>query len=189
MKTKVIAIPVIALLLLALTGNIYAQTDYRDVLSSMAWQTVEGLPGDFKIYEVEAQVIDVKGFGVSPMDVLTGAVTIPPEGVRLDMVFEGQTEGRITGTIKGTDYLTYYPDGSMELDVRATIETEDGYHIAVTIVGTAIPRADEPIADITERAVLSTMAEPYLWVNDLFIIGKGTSNAITQTLHVELFGF
>lgn len=189
MKTHVKFLTVITLLFLVLAGNIYAQTDHRDMFRSMVWHQIESMPDDFRIYDVEAQVIDIKGFGVSPMDVLTGAVTVPPEGLRLDMFFEGQTEGRITGAIKGTDYLTYYPDGSMELDVRATIETEDGYHIAVTIEGRTTPRLNEPISDITERATLSTMAEPYLWVNDLFIIGKGTSNAITQSLHVELFGF
>ena len=56
-------------------------------------------------------------------------------------------------------------DGRIDLDIRATIETEDGRRIALTADGTAVPRTGAPIADLCENVTLTTAAEDYAWVN------------------------
>ncbi|WP_249793789.1 DUF3237 domain-containing protein [Bradyrhizobium cenepequi] len=67
-------------------------------------------------------------------------------------------------------------DGRVDLDVRATLETEDGHRIAAQIDGVATPRANEPIVDPVEYVRLATAASKYGWINSRQIWGLGTVN-------------
>jgi hypothetical protein len=51
-------------------------------------------------------------------------------------------------------------DGRADLDIRATIETEDGHRIAMHIDGVATPRTNEPIIDLVENVRLTTAGVP-----------------------------
>ncbi|HWT80510.1 MAG TPA: hypothetical protein VN648_17135, partial [Candidatus Methylomirabilis sp.] len=64
-------------------------------------QTYLGEP----IYEYTAQLTELTDYGLSLAEVLFGAASPPPAGLRCDASFEGQVTGpRLWGTVKGTDF-------------------------------------------------------------------------------------
>ena len=119
--------------------------------------------------------------------ILSRQATIPPQGARLDVAFDGHATGRLTGRVRGVDYLRLRADGRVDLDIRATIETADGRRIALSADGVGVPRAAEPIADLCENVSLSTAAEDYAWVNTRQIWGSGTVNFATGKIHIDAF--
>lgn len=62
-----------------------------------------------------------------------------PEGIRVNVYFTGgEVSGpRLRGRVRpvGADWLTVRPDGVSVVDVRATIETDDGALIYLTVSG------------------------------------------------------
>ena len=105
--------------------------------------------------------------------ILSGKEKIPPQRVRIDVAFEGRAIGRLEGRVRGIDYLRMRADGRIDLDIRAVVETENGCRIALSADGVAVPRVDEPIADLLENVSLSMAAEEYVWVNRRQVWGLG----------------
>ena len=103
------------------------------------------------------------------------------------MAFGGRAIGRLAGRIRGVDYLRLRADGRIDLDIRATIETDDGHRIALSADGVAVPRATEPIADLSENVSLNTAAEEYAWVLAHQIWGVGTVNLAAGKVHIDGF--
>ena len=89
--------------------------------------------------------------------------------------------------MRGVDYLRLRADGRIDLDIRATVETDDGRRIALTADGVAVPHAAEPFADLCENVSLSTAAEDYRWVNTRQIWGSGTVNFATGKIHIDAY--
>ena len=116
-----------------------------------------------KIYEYDLDVTGMTDYGVSLDAILSGKEKIPPQGVRIDVAFEGRAIGRLAGRVRGIDYLRMRADGRIDLDIRAVVETENGCRIALSADGVAVPRVAEPIADLFENVSLSTAAEEYVW--------------------------
>jgi hypothetical protein len=114
-------------------------------------------------------------------------VKVPSQGVRIDIAFEGRAVGRLAGRVRGVDYARMRADGRIDLDIRATIETEDGHRIALAADGVATPRAGEPIADLFENVILSTAAESYAWVNPRQVWGVGTVNFAAGKIHIDAY--
>jgi hypothetical protein len=141
--------------------------------------------GGEKIYEYDLDVTGVTDSGVSLDSILSGKGTIPPQGVRIDIAFEGQARGRLAGRVRGVDYARMRADGRIDLDIRATIETADGCRIALSADGVARPRAAEPVADLHENVSLTTAAEPYAWLNARQIWASGTVNFATGKIHID----
>lgn len=137
-----------------------------------------------KIYEYDLEVTGMTDYGMSLDAVLAGG-PIPPQGVRIDVAFEGRVDGRLAGRAHGSDYVRLRADGRIDLDIRAVIETDDGRRIALSADGVAAPRAGEPIADLYENVRLDTAAEDYAWVNARQVWGYGTVNFATGKIHVE----
>jgi hypothetical protein len=140
-----------------------------------------------KIYEYDLDITGATDFGVTLEAILSGQSKIPPQGARIDVAFAGQATGRLTGKVSGVDYLRIRSDGRMDLDIRATIETEDGHKIALSADGVGMPRADEPIADLCENVILATAAENYVWVNTRQIWAVGTVNLATGKIHLDAY--
>jgi uncharacterized protein DUF3237 len=124
---------------------------------------LQGMRGE-KIYEIEVNITGMTDYGVTMDAILSGKEKVPLQGARFDVAFEGHGKGRLTGKIRGVDYVLMRADGCAELDIRATLETEDGYRIAAHIDGVGTPRANEPIVDLAENARLATAAPKYEWV-------------------------
>jgi hypothetical protein len=140
-----------------------------------------------KIYEYDLTITGVTDYGI-PMDaILSGQVTIPPQGVRFDVAFEGRAEGRLAGTVRGVDYARMRADGRMDLDIRATIETDAGHRIALSADGVAIPRAAEPVVDLFENVTLTTAIEECGWVNTRQVWGVGVVDLAAGTIHIAAF--
>ena len=138
-----------------------------------------------KIYEYDLDVTSITDYGVTLDAILAGEAQIPPQGVRFDIAFEGHATGRLAGRVRGVDYARMRADGRVDLDIRGTIETDDGTRIALSADGVAIPRADAPIGDLFENVCLGTAAEDYAWVNTRQIWGTGTVNFSTGKVHIE----
>jgi Protein of unknown function (DUF3237) len=118
---------------------------------------------------------------------LGGKVKIPPQGVRIDVAFEGHAQGRLSGRVRGVDYLLMRADGRVDLDIRATIETDDGQRIALSADGVGVPRAGEPVADLFENVRLTTAAASYAWVNTRQVWAPGTVNFATGKIHIDAY--
>jgi Protein of unknown function (DUF3237) len=140
-----------------------------------------------KIYEYDLDVTGVTDYGVSLQAILAGKEKVPPQGARIDVVFEGRAKGRLTGRVRGVDYLRMRADGRVDLDIRATIETDDGHRIALSASGVGVPRAAEPIADIFENVCLATAATDYGWVNARQVWGPGTVDFATGKIHIDAY--
>jgi hypothetical protein len=138
-----------------------------------------------KIYECVLDITGVTDYGLALDAVLSGKDKVPPQGARFDVAFEGNATGRLSGQVHGTDYLRMRADGRADLDLRITFETQDGCRIALTADGVAVPRADEPIIEIVENAVLTTAAANYAWVLSRQVRALGTVNLATGKIHVE----
>ena len=140
-----------------------------------------------KIYEYDVDITGATDFGISLEAILSGQTPIPPHGVRIDVAFDGRGTGRLSGRVHGVDFLRMRADGRIDLDIRATIETDDGHRIALSADGVAVPRATEPIADLSENVRFDTAAEKYAWVRTHQIWGVGTVNFATGKVHIDGF--
>jgi hypothetical protein len=140
-----------------------------------------------KIYEYDLDVTGMTDYGVSLDASLSGKEKIPPQGVRIDVAFEGHARGRLAGRVRGIDYLRMRADGRIDLDIRAVVETENGRRIALSADGVAMPRVAEPIADLLENVSLSTAAEEYVWVNTRQVWGVGTVNFVVGKIHIDAY--
>jgi hypothetical protein len=138
-----------------------------------------------KIYEYDLYITGVTDYGVSTESILAGKEKVPPQGARFDVAFEGNATGRLAGRVRGVDYLRMRADGRMDLDIRATIETGDGFRIGLSADGVAVLRPGEPIADLCENATLTTAAVGYAWVNTHQIWGKGSVNLAAGKIHID----
>jgi len=101
-----------------------------------------------KIYEYEFDITGVTDYGASMDAILANKEAIPLQGARFDLAVTGRGKGRLSGRAHGVDYLRIRADGRIELDLRVTVETDDGRRIALSGDGQAAPRKDEPIMDI-----------------------------------------
>lgn len=124
---------------------------------------------------VSLQITETIDFGTAMMDVLSGAIVSPPQGVRINVDFSGTTTGVLAGTMKGTDYLNIRADGRIDLNIHAVIVTPDGERIAYEAGGVSVP-GEGGIGNITETAKLTTSSEKYAWVNGHTFVAKGTVN-------------
>lgn len=138
-----------------------------------------------KIYEYELDITSVTDYGLTMEAVLSGQVPIPPQGVRLDVAFSGRASGRLAGQVRGVDYLRMRADGRIDLDIRATIETDSGQRIALSADGVAVPRPESPMVDLSENVTLSTAVQDYAWVNGRQVWAVGTVDLAAGRVHIE----
>ena len=140
-----------------------------------------------KIYEYDLNITGVTDYGITLDTILSGKEQVPPQGARIDVAFEGRASGRVSGQVRGVDYLRIRADGRIDLHILATIETEDGCRIALFADGAAVPRQGEPIADLCENVSLTTAAANYAWVNTRQIWAPGTVNLAAGKVHIDAY--
>ena len=139
---------------------------------------LDSLPADY-LFTIQADTVS------------TPAVTIAngPQGTRLIATvsggsFEGpRLKGRIANTAGG-DWVTVCPDGSFRLDVRLTLETEDGALILMTYGGIGLVRDGQ--VNLRTAPVFQTGDERYAWLNSIQAVGFGTTNA--GGVQYEIYG-
>ena len=88
-------------------------------------------------------------------------------------VFEGPA---IRGEVLpgGGDWLLLRADGAGELDVRATLRTDDGHLIYTSYRGILRGRPDTPDFYFRTAPFYETASEKYGWLNRIVAVGVGT---------------
>ena len=138
------------------------------------------------LYEYTLSITGIASYGVDFQDLLSGKTAPPPEGARFDVAFEGSAAGgKLSGTVKGVDYLCIRADGRADLDIHATITTTDGKTIALKADGVSLPKEGTAILDLRENVKLFSAHEEYRWVNPLQVWGIGTVDLATQVVNIK----
>lgn len=152
---------------------------------------VLAIPVKDELFTEDVALTGITEYGISWQDLTTGKVTPPPEGARFDIYFAGTLEGnRIKGKIEGVDFLTVRADGRFQLDLHATITTDDGATIAARETGLLIPPQDDSmIAQLQLSMDFVTHIDKYKWMNELqcWAIGEvdwNTGKVSIQAYHV-----
>ena len=93
--------------------------------------------------------------------------------------FEGPS---MRGTVvpPGGDWVTLQPDGSMRLDVRLTLRTEDGAHILMSYRGIATDGGKT----IVTAPTFETSDERYAWLNAVQAVATGSTGDGSVTYDV-----
>jgi hypothetical protein len=113
---------------------------------------------------------------VGPATFISGA----PGGTRVVAAIVGGTfEGpRLKGTVgpgPAGDWVTVRADGSMALDVRVLLTTEDGATILCTYVG--LMRNVDGVMQARGAPLFETGDERYAWLNGVVGVGIGRAGA------------
>ena len=125
------------------------------------------------LYEYTVQFTQVVEYGVSMEALTSGQTAPPPEGARFDVYFEGPVVGtKLSGSVKGVDYLHVRADGRFQLHIHAEISTDDGKKIALAADGVAL--GEPPVFQLRENVTLTTSAPKHSWVNTIQVWGTGT---------------
>lgn len=138
-----------------------------------------------KIYEYDVDITEMIDFGIELGAILESKMPIPPQGARFDVAFGGRATGRLSGRVSGIDHAYMGPDGRIELNIHAVLETDDGSRIALAAGGLGVLRKDEPILDLSENVRLMTASADYDWVNARQVWAFGTANLATGKIHLD----
>jgi hypothetical protein len=118
------------------------------------------MPVSERLYAATLHHTRVVDYGYSVDDLANGRV-IPPSGARIDIAFEGRIEGsNLKGTIVGVDFGSLRADGRFQINIQATIITDDGATIALVAGGVANPSGG-PIVRLRKHAQMTTAAPEY----------------------------
>jgi len=140
-----------------------------------------------KIFEWDLAITNVTDYGVNMEALFAGRERVPLQGAQFDVTVAGPIKGRVSGSLRGVDYMRVRADGRRDIDLRATVETDDGHRIALCADGVATPREGEPIVDLSLKIHLTTAAVAYGWVNARPAWGAGSVNLATGTIHIDAY--
>jgi hypothetical protein len=105
------------------------------------------------------------------------AVGATPRGNRrIYYVTGGEFEGpKLKGEVLqgGGDWARVRPDGAVELDVRATLRTDDGELIYTTYRGIIRGAPNSPDFYFRTAPMYETASEKYGWLNQIVAVGVG----------------
>ena len=139
------------------------------------------------IYEYRPQVTQTVEYGVSA-DAMFAGEPPPPEGARCDLYLEGPVSGgKLTGTVRGVDYLNFRADGRAELHIHAEIVTEDGKNVALEAGGVAVRRDGSSLLELREHVSLRSNHPELVWVNGLEIWARGVVDVASGQVHLRAF--
>jgi hypothetical protein len=74
----------------------------------------------------------------------------------------------------GSDWVLRHHDGTMSLDVRAQLRTDDAVLLLLTYRGIAKPRPDGQLGVLVTPTFTAPEQGRYAWLNDLVCIGTGS---------------
>jgi len=138
------------------------------------------------LYEEKICLTNIVEFGASFQGVFSTQETLPPQGARFDVTFEGELSGpKLKGKIAGVDYVYMRGDGNTRLHVHAEITTEDGERISFFADGVSVPEEGTGILQIRENVTLHTASSAYSWVNQLQIWAQGTADLAKGEVYLK----
>ena len=111
-----------------------------------------------------------------------------PAGTRLVVTamsgsFEGPKMKGIVADAAGGDWVVIRSDGSMALDVRIVLQTDDGAAILMTYTGIGI-RAADGSTSLRTAPRFEVGDERYAWLNNVQAVAHGTTGTGTVTYEV-----
>ena len=143
------------------------------------------MPGDL-VYEYGLQVTRTVEYGASADALLSGQVSPPPEGARIDFYLDGSISGpNLQGTVKGVDYLYFRADGRAQLHIHAEITTERGMKIALVAEGIAIGQPGSSVFQLRENVTLLSNHPELSWVNTIQVWASGTVDVSNGRVRVR----
>jgi hypothetical protein len=159
------------------------------MISQAVMERQTTMPVREHLYTATLRLTGSTEYGLSLQDIYSGKVPIPPQGVRVDLPFEGVLKGKkISGTIRGIDYGVMRADGRFDLNLQATVTTDDGEMIAFQASGIfADVDMETGIGQVRENVQLSTASAKYTWVNPLQIWATGVSNIAVGELTIDAY--
>ena len=123
-----------------------------------------------------------------------------PDRMGIFPVCGGTFEGpRLRGTVMpdGADWVTWGADGTMNIDVRTSLRTDDGALIAMTYTGISVPRTPEagerfmrrepaPYEDMYVHTTPRFLTDhvDYAWINHVVAVTNGMRTADGPIYHV-----
>lgn len=123
-------------------------------------------------------------FTITATVTTSGLVAGGPQGTRVVVdASTGSFEGpKLKGTVKGPggDWVTARADGSLRLDVRLLLETDDGAVILMTYKGIS-PDGGKTIRT---APLFEAGDERYAWLNNVQAVGVGGTGRGTVTYDV-----
>lgn len=123
-------------------------------------------------------------FTLTAETTLTGMIANGPMGTRVIVdASTGSFDGpKMRGTVSGPggDWVTVRADGSMQLDVRILLKTDDGADIYCEYKGIGLDGATK----ITTAPMFQTAHENYTWLNSVVAVARGTSGGGKVTYEV-----
>lgn len=144
------------------------------------------MPGEL-IYEYAPRVTQTVEYGVSAAAMFAGEAP-PPEGARFDLYLEGPVcAGKLTGTVRGVDYLNFRADGRVELHIHAEILTEGGQNVALEAGGVAIGQDGSSLLELREHVSLRSNHAELAWVNGVEIWARGVVDMASGRVHLRAF--
>jgi hypothetical protein len=136
------------------------------------------------LYEYTPMITQVVEYGASMEAIVSGQTMPPAEGARVDVYFEGPVTGaKLSGSVRGVDYLNLRADGRYELNIRAEITTDDGKKIALAADGVALGQT--PVLQLRENVKLTTSHPEHAWVNPIQIWASGTVDLAQGEIRVK----
>jgi hypothetical protein len=142
------------------------------------------------LFDESVQLTGITEYGVSWEKFVSGEATLPLEGARFDIAFVGTLEGpKIKGRIEGVDYLLVRADGRPQINLQASITTDDGEKIAVEEDGIFFPDSDAgpSMAQLRLTMRLTTASPKYNWVNFLHIWLHGCVDMVKGEVQVKAY--
>jgi hypothetical protein len=120
-----------------------------------------------------------------------GIASMIPEcaaGTRVTVQVDGGTFSgpRLNGTVvgPGADWATMRADGSIRIDVRLLLRTDDGADIYMTYTGVGL----EMGAHLRTAPLFETGDERYAWLNKVQAVGTGSSDGKVVDYQVYALG-
>ncbi len=122
--------------------------------------------------------VEFLGTFVASTQAVAPVAVAGPSGTRLTVTVTGGTfsgpkiNGALVEGAAGGDWPLVRADGTLVLDVRANLRTDDGADIYVTYSGIGVPGADGGYS-IRTAPLFQTGDERYAWLNNVQALGIG----------------
>lgn len=141
------------------------------------------------IFQITLTVPSITDLGQTPMG-----------GRKIAQVSAGEFSGdRLRGKVTsapGGDWLLMRPDGVLMLDVRLTLETDDGHHIYMSYRGLRHgpkdvfdklnkgEKVDPSLYYFRMTPIFETSSEKYAWLNRIIAVATGRRDSTGPTYDV-----
>ena len=111
-----------------------------------------------------------------------------PDGTRMNLEFEGDLDpgGRVTGHLKGVDYLTVGQDGVAHPHIHGVVTSPEGDVVAVHATGLGVPASDGTTT-IRFAVTFQTASSKLAWLNGIVAFAEGKADLNKGELRMSAY--